>query len=122
MSDRLLELLRTRSCRQGRFTLASGRESDFFIDCKPVVLSAEGHALVGPRLLHAIGVVRGRARGRGLWCGPRRLPARVVGRSRVVRTRSRGALDAVYVRKVKDHGSKKRLEGRPPRRRRASPS
>ena len=38
--DRLLEMLRQRSFRRGTFTLASGRESDFFIDCKPTVLSA----------------------------------------------------------------------------------
>jgi orotate phosphoribosyltransferase len=43
--DRLLELLRVRSFARKRVVLASGRESDFFIDCKQAVLSAEGHAL-----------------------------------------------------------------------------
>ena len=44
---RLFELLRTRSFERKRVVLASGRESDFFIDCKQAVLTAEGHALVG---------------------------------------------------------------------------
>ena len=44
---RLLELLRTLSFQQRRVVLASGRESDFFIDCKQAVLTAEGHAIVG---------------------------------------------------------------------------
>ena len=34
--------------------LASGRESDFFIDCKQTVLTAEGHALVGELMLDAL--------------------------------------------------------------------
>ncbi len=50
----LLELLRTRSFRQGVFTLASGKTSDFFIDCKRVTLSGQGLALVGEVLLEHI--------------------------------------------------------------------
>jgi orotate phosphoribosyltransferase len=34
-----------------KVTLASGKESDFYIDCRGVVLSAEGHALTGELLL-----------------------------------------------------------------------
>ncbi len=34
--------------------LSSGRESDFYIDCKKTVLTAEGHWLVGRLLLDAI--------------------------------------------------------------------
>ena len=44
---RLLERLRSDAWRRGTFRLASGRESDFFIDCKQVALTAEGHHLVG---------------------------------------------------------------------------
>jgi dihydrolipoamide dehydrogenase len=48
---RLLELLRVHSFARKKVTLASGRESDFFIDCKQTVLLAEGHALVGALML-----------------------------------------------------------------------
>ncbi|MGB5311037.1 MAG: orotate phosphoribosyltransferase, partial [Polyangiales bacterium] len=53
--DELLDLLRERGFRRGHFVLSSGKESDFFIDCKPAVLLARGHALVGRALLRRIG-------------------------------------------------------------------
>lgn len=34
--------------------LTSGKTSDFFIDCKPAVLTSEGHRLVGELLYEAI--------------------------------------------------------------------
>lgn len=51
---RLLELLRTQSFERKKITLSSGRESDFYIDCKKVALSAEGHWLIGRLLMQAI--------------------------------------------------------------------
>ena len=47
---RLLELLTQLSFEKRRVTLSSGKESDFYIDCKRTVLTAEGQFLVG-RLL-----------------------------------------------------------------------
>ncbi len=44
---RLLELLRTLSFERRKVTLASGKESDFYIDCKRTALTAEGHVLIG---------------------------------------------------------------------------
>ena len=44
---RLLAMLTERSFARRKVTLASGRESDFYIDCKKTVLTAEGHWLVG---------------------------------------------------------------------------
>ncbi len=52
--ERLLDLLRTHAFERKRVVLASGKESDFFIDCKRVVLTAEGHALVGEVMLDAL--------------------------------------------------------------------
>ena len=49
---RLLELLRTLSFERRRVVLASGKESDFYVDCKRTALTAEGHALVGLSLIH----------------------------------------------------------------------
>lgn len=49
---RLLALLTELSYAKRRVVLSSGRESDFYIDCKKTVLTAEGHYLVG-RLLFA---------------------------------------------------------------------
>ena len=49
---RLLALLTEKSYAKKKVVLSSGRESDFYIDCKKTVLTAEGHWLVG-RLLYA---------------------------------------------------------------------
>lgn len=51
---RLLELLRTLSFERRKVVLSSGKESDFYIDCKKVALSAEGHWLIGRLLLQLL--------------------------------------------------------------------
>jgi len=38
---RFIDLARERSFERKRVVLASGRESDFFIDCKQTILTAE---------------------------------------------------------------------------------
>ena len=107
---RLRDMLQERSVRFGEFTLASGKTSNFFIDCKPVVLSAEGHRLVGDAFCHAIerecdAVPQHVA---GVALGGCSLASAVACRS-VERARP---IDALYVRKeAKGHGTKKRVEG-----------
>jgi orotate phosphoribosyltransferase len=44
---RLGELLKQLAYEEREVTLASGRKSNFYIDCKQAVLTAEGHFLVG---------------------------------------------------------------------------
>ena len=51
---RLLDLLATRSARRGNFTLASGKQSDLYIDCRPTTMHPEGLAIIGPLGLRAI--------------------------------------------------------------------
>jgi orotate phosphoribosyltransferase len=51
---RLLELLRTLSFERRKVILASGRESNFYIDCRRTTLTAEGHWLIGRLLLDRI--------------------------------------------------------------------
>ncbi|MFZ5447460.1 MAG: orotate phosphoribosyltransferase [Thermodesulfobacteriota bacterium] len=53
----LLELLRAKSFRYSPdmpFKLVSGRESPFYIDCRPTTHNAEGLALVGEVFFHLI--------------------------------------------------------------------
>lgn len=45
--QRLLQLLRERAYQKRDVILASGRRSNFYIDCRRVVMTAEGHWLVG---------------------------------------------------------------------------
>jgi len=51
---RLLALLSRLSYERREVTLASGRKSDFYIDCKQTVLTAEGHFLAGSLFLSLI--------------------------------------------------------------------
>jgi orotate phosphoribosyltransferase len=105
---RLFELLRERSFARKRVVLASGRESDFFIDCKQTVLTAEGHALVGALLCDALGQLPKHDAVAGVELGGCPLASAVA----LVSFQRGAPLDAVYVRKdVKDHGSKRLLEG-----------
>src|SRR4051794_8889538 len=75
--ERLRRLLLERSVRFGDFTLASGRRSSYYIDCRPSTMSAEGLTLIG-----RLGVQAIRSRGwhpqavGGLTMGPIRLPTR----------------------------------------------
>lgn len=115
MSDRLLELLTSRSFARKKVRLASGRESDFFIDCKQTVLLAEGHALVGKKMLDAaLSLTTKPVAVAGVELGGCSLASAVSLISFQERTpTARGTgLDAIYVRKqAKDHGSQRLLEG-----------
>jgi orotate phosphoribosyltransferase len=49
--DRLIELLRHRSVRRQRVLLASGRESDFYVDARLTTLHPDGAALIAGLIL-----------------------------------------------------------------------
>ena len=105
--ERLLELLRTRSFARRRVVLASGRESDFFIDCKQTVLTAEGHALCGEILFEAV-KKHAPAAVAGVELGGCPLASAVA----LVSFQKGAPIDAIYVRKdAKDHGSRRDIEG-----------
>ncbi len=106
--SRLVSLLRERSFEKKRVVLASGKESDFFIDCKQAVLTAEGHALVGALMFEALDAFPGCEAVAGVELGGCPLASAVA-----LTSFQRGRpLDALYVRKdAKDHGTKKLVEG-----------
>jgi len=106
--ERLVELLRERSFEQKKVILASGRESDFFIDCKQTILTAEGHALVGELMFDALDALPRCEAVAGVELGGCPLASAV---SLVSWVRGR-PLPAFYVRKeTKDHGSRRLVEG-----------
>ena len=105
---RLVELLRERSFERKKVILASGKESDFFIDCKQTILTAEGHALTGELLFDLIRDLPPADAVAGVELGGCPLASAV---SLVSFQRGRD-LPAFYVRKQqKDHGSAKLVEG-----------
>jgi orotate phosphoribosyltransferase len=106
---RLLELLTDRSYAKRDVVLASGRRSNFFIDCKQTVLTAEGHALVGNVMLDALAQLPSHPDAvAGVELGGCPLASAVA----LVSFQRDEPLDAIYVRKeAKDHGSARLLEG-----------
>lgn len=105
----LLDLLRKLSVRRGHFTLASGATSDFFVDCKPTVLTAQGHHLVGELMLDALRHLPKCESVAGVALGGCPLASAV---SLMSHIRGR-PMAALYVRKeAKDHGTKNLIEGR----------
>ncbi len=63
--ERLRQLIRDLSYREGTFTLTSGRKSDFYIDCKQTTLSAEGAYLCGRLMYQALAAAPGEFRAIG---------------------------------------------------------
>lgn len=106
--NRLIEILRERSFERKRVILASGRESDFFIDCKQAALTAEGHALVGDLMFEALSELPPCEAIAGVELGGCSLASAV---SLISFQRGR-PLDALFVRKEqKGHGSRRLVEG-----------
>lgn len=104
----LVQLLARLSYRKGTFRLASGKESDFYVDVKQTVMRAEGARVVGELLCerleaHGIQLVGGMAVGA--------VPLVSVA---LAAAAARGyELDGFFVRKdVKDHGTARKLDGR----------
>jgi len=103
--EELLRLLATKSFRLGQFRLASGRSSDYYIDCRTTTLDARGAQLTGQVFLEEI-----RSRGwtpqaiGGLTMGADPLAVSVAVVS--------GTISAFLVRKAeKQHGTGQRIEG-----------
>jgi orotate phosphoribosyltransferase len=110
--QRLLELLRERSFRAGEFTLASGKKSDFFIDCKRTVLTPEGLSLAGAAILEAIEAAPETSQGVGAIAAVP-LGGCPLADSAALQAFQRGCPTGVlYVRpERKDHGTAQKIEG-----------
>jgi orotate phosphoribosyltransferase len=106
---RLLELLKTLSYERRQVVLASGKPSDFYIDCKQAVLTAEGHALVGALVCELLERQAPEVRA----VGGLTMGADPIASATATVSWQRGRpIDAFYIRKEpKGHGTQKWLEG-----------
>ena len=106
----LLELLKERAYKHGQFTLSSGKESEHYVNCKPVTLSCEGNALLSHLMIKEIednAVAVG-----GLTLGADPLVCGVAQRAYYSGNRH---VDALIVRKnPKGYGTKEVIEGNKP--------
>jgi orotate phosphoribosyltransferase len=109
---RLLELLRALSWQRGEVVLASGKKSDFYIDCKQTALNAEGARLIGQLVFeHAAGLRQAGVALAGV--GGLTLGADPIAVAAAVYSAEQDApLHAFVVRKEpKGHGTRQWLEG-----------
>lgn len=106
---RLLELLTAHAYEKRDVVLASGRRSNFYIDCKQAVLRAEGHYLTG-KLLCAL---RAKLGLRVAGCGGLTMGADPLASAMSLVSYLEGdPLPAFYVRKeAKGHGTQRFIEG-----------
>lgn len=105
---RLAVLLMEKSYREGDFVLASGRKSDYYFDCRVTSLTADGAWLMG-MLFNNILENADIAGIGGMSMGADPL---VTATSMLSRSRGKGVLNALYVRKEpKDHGRGRQVEG-----------
>lgn len=111
-ADSLRSLLAARAVIRGRITLSSGAVSEYYFDCKRVMLSSEGAPLVGQAFLEAI----------------KRLPEQpaaigglthgadpIIGAAIMKAAEEGLRLDGFYIRKEpKKHGTQRLIENVPP--------
>ena len=104
--DNLLKLLIAKSYKKGNFTLASGKQSAHYLNCKPVSLNGQGLQLISNLFLDLMEPSSKAVAGLTLGADP--LVSGVI-----VTAASRGLLlDALIIRKeIKEYGTKAGLEG-----------
>lgn len=103
----LFAIIKARSFRRGRITLASGVVSDYYFDMKPTMFDPAGASLIAELLLDELAELKVDAVG-GLAIGAVPLVATVVARSH----QQGRPISGFFVRaQVKDHGTRRRVEG-----------
>ena len=106
MRQRLLTLLKEKSYRKGDFKLSSGKESQHYINCKPVILSGEGLVLAGTLLLELVEEYSVAVAGLTLGADP------LVSGVSLVSALDGRLVNALIVRKeAKGHGTQAWIEG-----------
>ena len=102
----LLERLAREAYRHGQFTLASGRSSEHYVNCKPVALSGSGLALLSPAMLALVDNDAAAVGGLTLGADP------LVSGVAMAAAQQGRDLNALIVRKqAKGHGTGAWLEG-----------
>ena len=107
MKEELLELLKKDAYRKGEFTLSSGKTSEHYINCKPVVLTGRGLTLASLLMLMHVDTTYVA----GLTLGADPLVSGVA----LVSALDKRLVNALIVRKEpKGHGTEAWIEGKLP--------
>jgi len=107
--QQLANLLRAKSIKRGDFTLASGKKSNYYLDCRLTTLDPKGALLTGYcilEMLDEMGVKPDAIGGLSMGADP------IVTAAGVVSAIEKRPLQGFLVRKeAKGHGRKKQIEG-----------
>ena len=115
--QQLVDLVRERALQFGEFTLASGKQASYYLDCRQAVLTAEGARLVGAGMLELMAanmppLVGGMAIGADPITAAILTLAALKGQAVQGQATERQDLRGVMVRKEsKQHGTGKFVEG-----------
>lgn len=103
MEEELKQLLRsTGAVKTGKFTLSSGKKSNFYVDCRKVTLHPQGAKLIGRIILNKIKGLKVDAIG-GLTLGADPITSAVVTLSDIP--------GFIVRKKAKEHGTQQKIEG-----------
>jgi orotate phosphoribosyltransferase len=103
----LLELIRSRSYRRGRFRLSSGKESDHYFNLKPTMMHPRGAYLAAKAFMDRV-----RAENVTLIGGLEMGAVPILGALAAVSEFEGAPIDTFFVRKEpKAHGTKDKIEG-----------
>ena len=106
----LKALLKERAYRHGQYTLSSGKESEHYVNCKPVTLSCEGNALLSHLMLKLVEKEAVAVGGLTLGADPL-----VCGIAQKAYYKGNRHIDALIIRKnPKGYGTKEVIEGNKP--------
>lgn len=111
---RLREILLSKSVKTGSFTLASGRQSDLYVDCRVTTLDAEGALLTGRLMLDLLECESARLGVTVAAIGGLTMGADPLALATAMASAQRGGplIHAFTVRKeAKEHGRGRRIEG-----------
>lgn len=109
--DSLRSLLAAKAVIRGRITLSSGTVSEYYFDCKRVMLSSEGAPLVGHAVMKAIQTLPERP---GAIGGLPHGADPIIGAAMMCAAADGLSLDGFYIRKEpKKHGTQKLVENAP---------
>ncbi len=113
--EQLKRLLRERSLVRGKFTLSSGKTSDYYIDCKLTTLDPKGAVLTGHTILEHLeehGIQADAIGGPEIGAIPIVAAVAAISYLRATIEKRGTPLPAFLVRKErKDHGLQKQIEG-----------
>ena len=108
--ETLLKLLKERAYRHGQYTLSSGKDSEHYVNCKPVTLSCEGNALLSHLMIQCIESKAVAVGGLTLGADPL-----VCGIAQKAYYKCDRHIDALIIRKnPKGYGTKEVIEGNKP--------